>query len=216
MTQIVHYDLPTRSKPLQFASIYFSFIQDQFIITSNYDGYIKVWDLQMALRPSPSNVALRMESLLVNASNKPDDFQEPQQRGLLFRILQHIWEAHGSTDVLVDDYQIVRFKIRRDESQDADVDRSLYPRWFEVLDFAHDHNLEQLTEMLTRSGRDENLFRGVPHEREYRTPRRRIRQPPQPNQPQQNPPNNNPEPNQPQQNPPNNPPQMDPAECIIL
>ena len=171
MTQIVHYDLPTRSKPLQFASIYFSFIQDQFIITSNYDGFIKVWDLQMALRPSPSNFL--------------SSCREPQQLGLLFCIL----EAHGSTDLLVDDYQIVRFKIRKDESQDADVDRSLYPRWFEVLDFAHDHNLEQLTEMLTGSGSDENLFRGIPHEGEYRTPGRRVRQPSQPNQPQQNSPN---------------------------
>jgi hypothetical protein len=158
----------------------------------------------MALRPSLSNHDLRWESFLVNnASNKTDDYQEPRPREFLFRIFQHFWETHSSTDVIVDDYQIVRLKIQRDPSQDVNVDLSLYPLWFEVTDFAHDHNLEQLTKMLNRSGPDENLSCGVPREIEYRVPRRLVRQAPQPNQQLQDPQNN------PQQ--PNAPP-----ECCIL
>ena len=185
--------------------LFFSLIRENFVVTATIDGLTKIWDLQLALRPSTLGNALRSESLLINSSARTDTGEEPLH-GFLFTIMHHFLENLHSEEVLVDDYQIVRFRIERDPTQDPNAElNEIRPlSRFELNDFSFDRNLEQLTEMLTRSSENENLSRGVSNLVRRRA-RRAQQQAPQAAQ-QQGPP----EENQQQEN------ELNPPDCCFL
>ena len=106
------------------------FVMDQFIVTINKKGHVKIWDLQLLLAMG-SNSAATSKSLLIDA------FSQPELRLCNFK------QAVGELDRImqVDQYQIV-LGVKSLLSNGGVAD------WMYILDFIDDRNVELLTDHL--------------------------------------------------------------------